>query len=54
MKVASYLSVNDQQALEMEFTAEDEALGKHSDGCGVVGVVSTLAQLAGLKKHQIL
>lgn len=54
MKAAAFLSGNGQQALEMEFTAEDEALGKHTDGCGVVGVVSTLAQLAGLKKHQIL
>jgi hypothetical protein len=43
-----------QNALEMEFTAESEALGRHSDGTGITGVVSTLAQLAHLKRQQTL
>lgn len=54
MRAAQFLGAREQSALEREFTAEDDALGKHTDGCGVVGVASTLAQLAGLKKDQIL
>ena len=54
MRAARFLSASGQNALEREFTAEDEALGKHTDGCGVVGVASTLAQLAGLKTDQVL
>jgi hypothetical protein len=54
MRVAFTLASQSQNALEMEFTAENEALGRHSDGTGIAGVVSTLAQLAHLKKEQVL
>ena len=54
MKIAVTLAAAGQNALEMEFTAESEALGRHSDGTGITGVVSTLAQLANLKKKQTL
>jgi hypothetical protein len=54
MKVALSLAAEAQNALEMEFTAESEALGRHSDGTGITGVVSTLAQLAHLKRKQVL
>ncbi|KAF5868753.1 putative capsule polysaccharide biosynthesis protein [Botrytis fragariae] len=53
-KIADTLSVESQQELEASFTGESEALGRHTDGTGLVGVFSTLAQLVGLKKHQIL
>jgi len=48
MKVASALAGKAQKDLEDEFTADNDALGRHSDGFGMVGVVSTLAQLAHL------
>jgi len=54
MQLAVTLAAKGQNALEMEFTAENQALGKHSDGTGITGVVSTLAQLAHLKRKQIL
>ncbi|KUJ13536.1 uncharacterized protein LY89DRAFT_591482 [Mollisia scopiformis] len=54
MRVAFSLTNQPQNALEMEFTAESEALGRHTDGTGITGVVSTLAQLAHLKRKQIL
>jgi hypothetical protein len=54
MRIAATLSAQGQNALEMEFTAESDALGRHRDGTGMTGVVSTLAQLAHLKRHQIL
>lgn len=54
MRVAVTLTAQSQQALEMEFTAEEPALGRHRDGTGITGVVSCLAQLAHLKKSQIL
>ncbi|KAF8852928.1 hypothetical protein BDZ45DRAFT_599295 [Acephala macrosclerotiorum] len=54
MGVAFTLANQSQNALEMEFTADGEALGRHSDGLGITGVVSTLAQLAHLKRQQIL
>lgn len=54
MRVAFTLAGQAQNALEMEFTAENEALGRHSDGTGITGVVSTLAQLAHLKRKQVL
>jgi hypothetical protein len=54
MKVAMSLAAQSQTALEHEFTAESEALGRHSDGTGITGVISTLAQLAHLKRDQIL
>ncbi|ETN45273.1 uncharacterized protein HMPREF1541_09104 [Cyphellophora europaea CBS 101466] len=39
--------------LECEF-ADDAALGRHHDGFGVEGVVSTLAQLSGLSRYQLV
>ncbi|TVY16113.1 Uncharacterized protein LARI1_G005841 [Lachnellula arida] len=54
MAVAATLSAQGQDPLEMEFTAEGDALGRHTDGAGITGVVSTLAQLAHLKTSQIL
>ncbi|PMD45805.1 hypothetical protein L207DRAFT_410181, partial [Hyaloscypha variabilis F] len=54
MRVAFTLANQSQNALEMEFTAESDALGRHSDGTGITGVVSTLAQLAHLKRDQML
>lgn len=53
-KIANTLSAESQQELEESFTGESEALGRHTDGTGIVGVFSTLAQLAGLTKNQIL
>ena len=54
MSIATSLAATSQNALENEFTAEGDALGKHSDGTGITGVVSTLAQLIHLKQKQIL
>lgn len=55
MRAAHVLSSNVQGALDVDFADEDEpALGQHTDGVGVVGVVSTLAQLVGLRKNKIL
>lgn len=54
MKIATMLTPSMQHALEREFTAHGEALGRHRDGTGLTGVVSTLAQLAKLKRDQIL
>lgn len=54
MAVAATLTAQGQDPLEMEFTAEGDALGRHTDGTGITGVVSTLAQLAHLKTSQIL
>ncbi|PVH75903.1 hypothetical protein DL98DRAFT_643275 [Cadophora sp. DSE1049] len=54
LRVATTLAAQGQSALEREFTAENDALGRHTDGTGITGVVSTLAQLAHLKKRQIL
>lgn len=54
MRVAFTLAGQAQNALEMEFTADSEVLGRHSDGTGITGVVSTLVQLAHLKRKQIL
>ncbi|TVY41975.1 Uncharacterized protein LSUB1_G002434 [Lachnellula subtilissima] len=54
MAVAATLTAQGQDPLEMEFTAEGDALGRHTDGTGITGVISTLAQLAHLKTSQIL
>lgn len=54
LQIASTLTPPAQNALEKEFTSDCEALGRHRDGTGFTGVVSTLAQLAKLKKDQIL
>jgi hypothetical protein len=54
LQIASTLTPPAQRALEREFTTDCEALGRHRDGTGLTGVVSTLAQLAKLKRDQIL
>lgn len=54
MRLATTLAAQTQNGLEMEFTAESEALGRHTDGTGFAGVVSTLCQLAHLKRKQTL
>ena len=53
-KIADTLGTESQEDLEHSFTGESEALGRHTDGTGTIGVFSTLAQLAGLRKNQIL
>ncbi|KAI1392887.1 uncharacterized protein F4822DRAFT_426090 [Hypoxylon trugodes] len=55
LETAKLLAGQTQQSLEAEFAGPDcEALGRHTDGAGIVGVVNTLMQLARLKKSQIL
>lgn len=55
LEIAEMLSGKYQQSLEAKFEGSgSEVLGKHMDGSGVVGVVSTLMQLARLKKSQVL
>ncbi|KAI1414044.1 hypothetical protein F5Y13DRAFT_159621 [Hypoxylon sp. FL1857] len=52
---AQHLAGQTQQSLEAEFAGPDcEALGRHTDGAGIAGVVNTLMQLARLKKSQLL
>lgn len=52
LELASLLGKQD--ALEETFQGETEVLGRHSDGTGVAGIVSTLAQLGGISKVQLL
>lgn len=54
MKVVATITPSAQHSLDREFTSNVEALGRHRDGTGLTGVVSTLAQLAKLKSGQIL
>ena len=55
MKIASQLAAQNQQALEEEFRGgSGEVLGRHTDGAGIGGVISTLLQLARLKRSQLL
>lgn len=54
LMIASTLTPPAQRVLETEFTADCEALGRHRDGTGLTGVVSTLVQLAKLKRDQVL
>ncbi|KAI1463218.1 uncharacterized protein F4812DRAFT_463911 [Daldinia caldariorum] len=55
LETAQLLAGQTQQNLEAEFAgAGCEALGRHTDGAGIVGVVNTLLQLARLKKTQLL
>ena len=54
LEIASTLTPPAQRPLESEFMADCEALGRHRDGTGLTGVVSTLAQLANLKRDQVL
>ncbi|KAI0178930.1 hypothetical protein GGR52DRAFT_281892 [Hypoxylon sp. FL1284] len=55
LETAQLLGGQTQQSLESEFGGSDcEALGRHTDGAGIAGVVNTLMQLARLKKTQLL
>ncbi|KAI1077636.1 hypothetical protein F5B20DRAFT_583047 [Whalleya microplaca] len=55
LQLAQQLAAQNQQGLEAEFAGADcEALGRHTDGAGIVGVVNTLMQLAHLKRSQVL
>ncbi|KAI8624123.1 hypothetical protein F5Y19DRAFT_481020 [Xylariaceae sp. FL1651] len=55
MQMAQLFDTKNQQGLESEFEGHDcEALGRHTDGAGIAGVVSTLMQLGRLKKSQLL
>lgn len=52
--VGQMLSGGGQADLEGEFDGNAEVLGRHTDGSGIVGVVTTLASLGGLWKGQVL
>lgn len=54
LQIASTLTPPAQRALERVFTTNCDALGRHRDGTGFTGVISTLAQLANLKRDQVL
>ncbi|KAK7985291.1 hypothetical protein PG996_005467 [Apiospora saccharicola] len=56
LKTAQVLGNESQATLEAEFRGNDTdvSLGRHSDGAGVAGVVSTLLQLAHLRGSQLL
>lgn len=51
LKTAKALA--EQSVLENEFN-EAEALGRHTDGCGIAGIVLTLAQLGKISNYQFL
>ncbi|KAI1334057.1 hypothetical protein F5Y15DRAFT_402918 [Xylariaceae sp. FL0016] len=54
-EMAQALAARNQQNLEAEFAGNEcEALGRHTDGAGIMGVANTLMQLAHLKKSQLL
>ncbi|KAI4861504.1 hypothetical protein F4820DRAFT_65124 [Hypoxylon rubiginosum] len=55
LETAQLLGGQTQQTLESEFGGSDcDALGRHTDGAGIAGVINTLLQLAHLKKSQLL
>ncbi|KAK7962608.1 uncharacterized protein PG986_003433 [Apiospora aurea] len=56
LKTARMLGPESQATLESEFHGNDTdvSLGRHSDGSGVAGVVTTLLQLAHLRRSQLL
>jgi hypothetical protein len=55
LKIAHNLAAENQYRLESEFPGEErEALGRHSDGAGIIGVVNILLQLAHMKQGQVL
>lgn len=55
LELAEVLATQAQKPLEQEFNVADgEALARHTDGTGINGVVSTLLQLAGLRRSQAL
>ena len=51
MRMAELLAK--QTSLEDEFS-DEAALGRHSDGFGIVGMAATFAQLGGLSNYQVL
>jgi hypothetical protein len=52
LEVAKHLAKQD--ALENHFNSDTDALGRHTDGTGITGVVTTLAQLGKLSNTQFL
>jgi hypothetical protein len=52
LEIAKHLAK--QEALENHFNSHTDALGRHSDGTGITGVVTTLAQLGKLSNTQFL
>lgn len=52
LEIAKHLAK--QEALEDHFNSDTDALGRHSDGTGITGVVTTLAQLGKLSNMQFL
>ncbi|KAK8061445.1 hypothetical protein PG994_007811 [Apiospora phragmitis] len=56
LKTAHVLATESQATLDAEFHGNDTdvSLGRHSDGSGVAGVVTTLLQLAHLRRSQLL
>ncbi|KAK8104173.1 uncharacterized protein PG998_011206 [Apiospora kogelbergensis] len=56
LKTAHILATENQANLEAEFHGNDtdSALGRHTDGSGVAGIVATVLQLTHLRKSQLL
>lgn len=52
LEVAKHLA--QQAALESHFNSDTDALGRHRDGTGLTGVVTTLAQLGKISRTQFL
>ena len=52
LEVAKHLAK--QESLENHFNSDTDALGRHRDGTGITGVVTTLAQLGKLSNTQFL
>lgn len=52
LEIAKHLAK--EEALENHFNSDTDALGRHTDGTGITGVVTTLAQLGKLSRTQFL
>jgi hypothetical protein len=52
LEIAKHLAKS--EALENHFNSDTEALGRHTDGTGITGVVTTLAQLGKISNTQFL
>lgn len=52
LEIANHLA--QQETLEDHFNSDTDALGRHTDGTGITGVVTTLAQLGKLSSTQFL
>lgn len=52
LEIANHLGK--QESLENHFNSDTDALGRHTDGTGITGVVTTLAQLGHLTNTQFL